>query len=154
MQQKIKTVTKAVSIPLFVGLLAGLLTGNAMELFETMTQPPLSPPGWLFPVVWILLYILMGISSLLVYKGEGEKKEEALSLYFYQLVVNFLWPIFFFSFGWYFFALLWLVLLWFLVIKMILVFFQVTPRAAYLNIPYLIWVTFAVYLNAGVWLLN
>ena len=154
MQQKIKTVTKAVSIPLFVGLLAGLLTGNAMELFETMTQPPLSPPGWLFPVVWILLYILMGISSLLIYKGEGEKKEEALSLYFYQLVVNFLWPIFFFSFGWYFFALLWLVLLWFLVIKMILVFFQVTPRAAYLNIPYLIWVTFAVYLNAGVWLLN
>ena len=154
MMEQIKSILKAVAIPLSVGILSGFLTKDAMEMFETMTQPPLSPPGWIFPVVWTILYTLMGLSSWLIYKSGGEGKEEALSLYFYQLVVNFLWPIFFFSFGWYFVSLLWLLLLWFLVIKMILSFYKISPVAAYLNIPYLIWLTFAAYLNAGVWLLN
>lgn len=154
MFQKIKSMLKAVAIPLLAGVLSGFLTKDAMELFQSMTKPPFSPPGWLFPVVWSILYILMGISSFLIYRSNSENKEEALSLYLYQLLVNFLWPVFFFSFGWYFFSLLWLLLLWFLVVKMISVFYKISPAAALLNIPYLLWLTFAAYLNAGVWLLN
>ena len=154
MFQKIKSMLKAVAIPLLAGVLSGFLTKDAMELFQSMTKPPFSPPGWLFPVVWSILYILMGISSFLIYRSNSENKEEALSLYLYQLLVNFLWPVFFFSFGWYFFSLLWLLLLWFLVVKMISVFYKISPVAALLNIPYLLWLTFAAYLNAGVWLLN
>ncbi|MBR5579544.1 MAG: tryptophan-rich sensory protein [Lachnospiraceae bacterium] len=154
MFQKIKSMVKAVAIPLLAGVLSGFLTKDAMELFQSMTKPPFSPPGWLFPVVWSILYILMGISSFLIYRSNSENKEEALSLYLYQLLVNFLWPVFFFSFGWYFFSLLWLLLLWFLVVKMISVFYKISPVAALLNIPYLLWLTFAAYLNAGVWLLN
>lgn len=154
MFQNVKSLVKAIALPLLVGFVSGFLTKDAMKLFETMVQPPLSPPGWLFPVVWTILYALMGISSWLIARRESEKKEEALSLYSYQLIVNFLWPVFFFSFGWYFFALLWLILLWVLVLKMILTFYQISPVAAWLNIPYLLWLTFAAYLNIGIWLLN
>lgn len=154
MFEQAKVLIKSVALPLLTGFVSGFLTKDAMEVFETMTKPPYSPPGWLFPLVWIILYTLMGISIFLVAQGEGEKKEQALSLYGYQLIVNFLWPVFFFSFGWYFFALLWLILLWILVLKMILVFYEISPLAAWLNLPYLLWLTFAAYLNAGIWLLN
>ena len=140
-----------------------------MESFAQLYQPPLSPPAWLFPVVWTVLYTLMGVSSYLIYirgakEAEGEKKKDelplkreksqALTTYGYQLVVNFLWPVFFFSFEWYFFSFLWLVLLWILVAKMILEFGKISTTAALLNVPYLLWLSFAGYLNLGVWLLN
>jgi tryptophan-rich sensory protein len=156
MKFDIKLFIKSIALPLLVGIVAGLLTRNAMQDFQALNQPPLSPPGWLFPVVWTILYILMGVSSYLIKTAsvDAETKSNAFLLYHYQLLVNFLWPIFFFNFGWYFFSLVWLILLWILVFFMIRQFAEISKPAAYLNIPYLIWLTFAAYLNAGVWWLN
>ena len=144
-----------IAIPLFVGALSALLTSESMEQFSALTKPPLAPPGWLFPVVWTILYILMGISSYLIITSGASKNEinKAIKLYGYQLVVNFLWSTIFFNFGWYLFAFFWLLLLWILVLAMIR-FKNINPYAAYLNIPYLIWLTFAAYLNFGIWILN
>ena len=145
-----------IAIPLIVGGVSALLTKNSMEMFEILKKPPLSPPGWLFPVVWTILYTLMGISSYLVIVSDAERddKTDALRLYGYQLVVNFLWSTFFFHFQWYLFSLLWLILLWILVFFMIRKFADVNKFAAYMNISYLLWITFAGYLNAGIWWLN
>lgn len=145
-----------IAIPLIVGGVAAFLTQDSMEVFANVNKPPLSPPAWLFPVVWSILYILMGISSYLILtSGEEETKiRQAIRLYGYQLAVNFLWPTFFFNFGWYGFSLLWLILLWILVFLMIWQFKDISKIAAYMNIPYLIWLTFAGYLNAAIWLLN
>ena len=143
-------------IPLAVGGLAALLTGGGMDTFETLNQPPLSPPGWLFPVVWTILYILMGIASYLVLTS-GKSRESirrALVLYGIQLAFNFLWPILFFSLSAYLFAFIWLVALWLLILATTVSFYRISDIAGYLMIPYLIWVTFAGYLNLGIYLLN
>lgn len=128
-----------IAIPLIVGLVAALLTQNSMEVFGYVSKPPLAPPAWLFPVAWTILYILMGISSYLILTSGAETEEiaGAIRIYAYQLVVNFLWPTFFFNFGWYLFSFIWLILLWVLVLVMILRFKNINPVAAYLNIPYL-----------------
>ena len=145
-----------IAIPLIVGGVSALLTRNSMMAFEQVPQPPLSPPEWLFPVVWTILYVLMGISSYLILASNSsqEDRSSVLRLYAYQLLVNFLWPTFFFNFGWYLFAFLWLILMWVLVFFMIRKFYELNRLAAYMNIPYLIWLTFAAYLNIGVWWLN
>ncbi len=147
---------KSIIIPLLVGVVAGLLSRNGMEVFETVNKPPLSPPAFLFPIVWTILYILMGISSYLIIKSDAkpEEKTKALKIYAYQLVVNFLWPTFFFNLKWYFFSFLWILLLWVLIILMIREFLKISKTAAYLQIPYLLWVTFATYLTFSIWLLN
>lgn len=147
---------KSIAIPIVVGAVSGFLTRNAMQDFEALNQPPLSPPGWLFPIVWTILYTLMGISAYLIKVADASTEEidDALTIYRYQLIVNFLWPVFSFNFGWYLFAFVWLILLWILVIFMIRKFYTISKPAAYLNIPYLIWLTFAAYLNLGVWWLN
>ena len=158
MKRDWKALVISILIPLAVGTAAGLLSMGGMESFGAMNQPPLSPPAWLFPIAWTILYTLMGISSYLIYTSEEPKesnlKNQALSTYGYQLLVNFLWPVFFFNFQWYFFSFLWLVFLWILVLKMILEFGKINPIAALLNVPYFLWLTFAAYLNLGVWLLN
>lgn len=145
-----------IAIPLIVGGVSALLTQNSMEVFELLEKPPLSPPTWLFPVVWTMLFILMGISSYLILTADANSEEikSAIHLYAYQLVVNFLWSTFFFNFGWYLFSFLWLILLWVLVFIMIKKFYLINKVAAYMNIPYLLWVTFAGYLNIGIWWLN
>lgn len=145
-----------IAIPLAVGGAASLLTGGGMEVFENVNKPALSPPAWLFPVVWTILYTLMGISSYLILTSGAGREEvyNALSVYAYQLVVNFLWPTFFFNFRWFFFAFLWLLLLIFLVAAMIREFYKISKPAAYLNIPYLVWLLFAGYLNFTIWWLN
>lgn len=147
---------KSISIPLILGAVTGFLTRNAMQDFEALNQPPLSPPGWLFPVVWTILYTLMGISAYLIKVADAptEQIDDAMTLYRYQLIVNFLWPVFFFNFGWYLFAFFWLILLWILVFIMIRMFAKISKPAAYMNIPYLVWLTFAAYLNFDVWWLN
>lgn len=147
---------KSIAIPIIMGAVAGFLTRNAMQDFEALNQPPLSPPGWLFPIVWTILYVLMGISAYMIKVADASTEEidDALTIYRYQLIANFLWPVFFFNFGWYLFAFIWLILLWILVIFMIRKFYTISKPAAYLNIPYLIWLTFAAYLNFGVWWLN
>lgn len=152
----IKLLAKCIAIPLLVGIVAAIISGGGMEVFESVNKPPLSPPAWLFPVVWTILYILMGISSYLVLTSGAEENEisKAMTIYGYQLAVNFLWPTFFFNFQWYLFSFLWLVLLWVLVLVMIIRFWRIDRTAAYLNIPYLVWLTFAGYLNLGVWWMN
>ena len=156
MQSKTKTFLFFTAIPLLVGIVAGLLTRGSMETFSRLNQPPLSPPGILFPIVWTILYTLMGIASYLVYSS-GKGKEEisnALLIYFLQLAVNFFWSIFFFNLEWYTFAFFWLVLLWVLIFYTIRLFYPISNTAAYLLIPYLLWVTFAGYLNLGIAALN
>ena len=151
-----KLLVLCIAIPLAAGALAAFLTGGGMEVFESVNKPPLSPPTWLFPVVWTILYTLMGISSYLILTSEAEREEvqNALSIYAYQLAVNFLWPTFFFNFQWYFFSFLWLLLLIVLVAAMIREFYKISKPAAFLNIPYLIWLIFAGYLNLTIWWLN
>lgn len=145
-----------IAIPLLVGVISSVLTRQSMQNFTMLEKLPFAPPAWVFPVVWTILYVLMGISSylILIATAEKEKKENALLLYWYQLAVNFLWPTFFFNFEWYLFSFFWIVLLWVLVFLMILRFYKIDKRAAYLNIPYLIWLLLAAYLNLGIWWLN
>ncbi len=147
---------KCVLIPLAVGGVAGFLTMGGMKAFEYQKQPPLSPPQWLFPVVWTILYVLMGLASCKVkYADAGEQERtDALTIYYAQLIVNFLWPVFFFQFQWYLFSFGWLILLWVLVFRMIQSFYPISKKAAYFCVPYLVWLTFAAYLNLGVWWLN
>lgn len=156
MQSKTKTFLILTAIPLLVGIIAGLLTRGSMETFSRLNQPPLSPPGILFPIVWTILYTLMGIASYLVYTANASKEEinNALMIYFLQLAVNFFWSIFFFNFEWYIFSFFWLVLLWILIFYTIRLFYPISNTAAYLLIPYLLWVTFAGYLNLGIAALN
>ena len=143
-------------IPLAVGGLAAWLTMDSMAQFAALAQPPLSPPGWVFPVVWTILYLLMGWASFLIWKSGAPQaaKRRALGLYGAQLAVNFVWPLLFFRAGLYGFALIWLVILLVMVVETMLAFGRIDRRAAWLLAPYLLWLLFAAYLNAGVWLLN
>ena len=140
-------------IPLAAGSLSALLSGNSAA-YLALNKPPLSPPSFLFPIVWTILYILMGISSYIIYESETPEKNKALRLYFIQLFFNFLWSIFFFGFSMYFFAFLWLLVLIILIVLMIYQFHKISPVAAYLQIPYLIWCLFAAYLNFMIYQLN
>lgn len=139
-----------------VGALSGFLTRKGMDYFmEYVAQPPLSPPGWLFPVVWGILYALMGYGAARVWLTPvGKDRHQGLNLFVTQLVVNFFWSLIFFNARAYGFALLWLGLLWTLVLLMILAFRKTDKTAAWLQLPYLAWLTFAAYLNWGVWMLN
>lgn len=139
-----------------IGVLSGWLTMDAMETYgQTVLQPPLSPPGWIFPVVWTLLYALMGIGAARVYLAPpSTARNLGLNLFIDQLVVNFFWSPIFFNLQAFGLAFFWLLLLWGLVLWMILAFRKADPFAAKLQIPYLIWLTFAAYLNLGVWYLN
>lgn len=139
-----------------VGALSGWLSREGSEVFsQTVIQPPLSPPAILFPIVWTILYALMGIGAAQVsLTPSSPERSRSLNLVVIQLVVNFFWSPIFFNAQAYGFAFLWLLLLWVLVLLMILAFRKVDPLAALLQIPYLLWLTFAAYLSFGVWYLN
>lgn len=139
MWRKIKPYVISVAISLGVGGLSALLTKNNMQAYQNINQPPLSPPMIVFPIVWSVLFILMGISSAIIYTNEKEAKAEiysALKIYGLQLVVNFFWSIIFFNMQAYLFAFMWLLLLWMLIIMMIIPFKRISIVAAYLQIPY------------------
>lgn len=140
-------------LPLAVGGLAAFLTRNSMDLFAMVKKPPLSPPGWLFPVVWTILYLLMGFASYLVLVAEKPGRT-AWKFYLAQLAFNFVWPILFFHLQMYLLSFVWLLLLWILILVTILWFTRSSRLAGYLLIPYLLWVTFAGYLNLGIYILN
>ena len=144
------------AIPLAVGGLAALLTGGGMGAYSQFVQPPLSPPGWLFPVVWTILYLLMGYATYRVVTSAAPKEDirKALTLYGAQLLVNFLWPLIFFGLGWYWVAFVVLLLLWVLVFLTFRAFSKIDEIAGDLLLPYILWLTFAAYLNFGVALLN
>ncbi|MBE6708510.1 MAG: tryptophan-rich sensory protein [Ruminococcaceae bacterium] len=151
-----KTLLICIAIPLLVGLISGLISRGGMEIFETVSKPPLSPPGFLFPIVWTILYILMGISSYLVLSSGASKGEvaNALSTYGIQLFFNFFWSIIFFNLELYTFAFVWLAALWIFILLTIIRFSKISKPAAYLMIPYILWVSFAGYLNLGIAILN
>ena len=143
------------AIPLAAGGLATLLSGG-MDRYQVMNQPPLSPPGWIFPVVWTVLYLLMGYASYRIAESDAPKEDRRKALIFYgiQLFLNFLWPIVFFGYQWYFAAFILLLVLWAFIYVTMYYFEQIDEPAELLLIPYLLWVTFAGYLNLGVALLN
>ena len=155
MNNNLKKRLICLAIPLAVGGLAALLSGG-MGNYKVMNQPPLSPPGWVFPVVWTLLYLLMGEASYRVLTSGAEKTEirTALIAYGVQLFLNFLWPLVFFGGQMYLTAFLILIALWVGLFVTMRLFSKINETAGDLLIPYLLWVTFAGYLNLGVFLLN
>lgn len=149
-----KKLTASIAIGLGTGLFSVLLTLGNFKAYSALLQPPLALPGWLFPVVWTILYILMGVSAYLVYECDTEEKYIGLAVYVLQLIFNFLWLIIFFNIRNLLFAFVWLVFLWILVLAMTISFYKVNKTAGLLQLPYLLWVTFAGYLNIALYILN
>lgn len=139
-----------------IGGLSGWLTKDGAQAYKMgITKPPLSPPSIVFPIVWTILFLLMGIGAARIYIAPASQdRSKSLRLFLIQLLFNFFWSIIFFNFQSFGFALIWLAVLWVLILWMILSYRKVDLPAAWLQIPYLFWVTFAAYLNAGVWILN
>lgn len=139
-----------------VGALAGFLTREGTELYKyAVEKPPLSPPAIVFPIVWAVLYLLMGIGAARIWLApRSPGRTEGLVLFFVQLAVNFVWSLLFFNLEAFGFAFVWLAALWALIVWMTVTFRETDRAAAYLQIPYILWVFFAGYLNYGVWLLN
>lgn len=148
-----KKLILCLAIPLVVGGLAALLTKDSMATFDSIRKPAFSSPGWVFPVAWTVLYVLMGIACYLIVVP-GKPSSGALALYGIQLVVNFLWPVLFFNLEMYLLSFFCLILLWILVFLTARAFFRISKPAGCLMIPYLLWVTFAGYLNFSIYLLN
>lgn len=139
-----------------VGFLSGLLSGDISAVYQSLNKPPLSPPGKLFPIVWVILYALMAVAAYLVYREDGDPQEKYFALrgYWMQLLINFVWPIVFFRFEAFGAAAWMLAGLLFLVWDCFLRFRRIKPIAGYLLLPYLAWLLFALYLNAGTVILN
>lgn len=156
MKFNIKKLIKNLAIPLLVGLVSGFLTRGGVEQFKTDTiKPVFSPPDWLFPVVWTILYILMGISAYIIdTKVTTNDKRTATVLYYLQLAFNFFWSFIFFNFQAYLPAFVWIIILWVLIIATTIEFYKIDKTAGILMVPYLIWVTFAAVLNFSIYLLN
>lgn len=138
-----------------IGMLASLFSGNAGQIYTTFIKPPLSPPGWLFGVIWPVLYLLMGIAAYIIYQTpQTPDRKMATTLYWVQLFVNFLWPIIFFRFEWYWISVIVILILDVLVVMTMIRFYKINKTAGYLLIPYLLWILFATYLNIGIAMLN
>ena len=156
MKEKIKSYAFFILSALAVGGLSAFFTRNNMDINNDVLMPPLSPPPILFPIVWSILFILMGISAAMIYNSNTPKSQKytALKIYALSLAVNFSWNIIFFNLRAFGFAFFWLLLLLFLIVLTIIKYFKINKIAAYLQIPYALWVTFAGYLTAGIWWLN
>ncbi len=144
----------AILIPLAVGGVGAFFTMKGLPFYMTQKKPWFAPPELLFPIVWSILYILMGVGSALVCLSQSPKKAPALRLYGTQLAVNLLWSVIFFALHWYLLAFFWLLLLIALILNMIQAFREVNKTAANLQIPYLLWCLFAAILNFSVYFLN
>ncbi len=141
-------------ISLGIGGISGLIIRGQTGVYQSLNLPPLSPPSWLFPIAWTILYILMGIAAYLVYLSDPKCRKPALIIYAVQLVVNFIWSPIFFNLHAYLLAFIWLVVLWLLLVATIKLFYQCNKAAGWLLVPYLAWITFAGYLSYNVWILN
>ena len=151
---KFKKLALTLGVTLAVGGIAGFIVKDAPQLYNYIVRPVLAPPAIVFPIVWTVLYILMGAAACIIRNSDSEKKGCALKNYYRQLTVNFFWPIVFFNTGWFLAALILLLLLWLLIVQAVMDFYKIDKKAAYLMLPYLLWTTFAVYLNLAVYLLN
>lgn len=157
LRKKIKPYLIGIAIPLAVGGLSALLSGGGMDFYDTITPPPFAPPAILFPIVWSILYILMGISSVLVYlhrERNPEAARDGLGLYAASLVVNFFYSILLFRLRLFFFSFLWILLLLVLVCAYTLKYARVIRSAALCQIPYILWTLFAAILTFAIYLLN
>ena len=156
MKKQWKTYAFGILLSEGVGALSGFLSREGTQRYlKTVVKPPLSPPGAVFPIVWSILFLLMGIGAARIWLMPVSKaRSRGLEIFVIQLVVNFFWSILFFNLSAYALSLLWLFLLWGLVLWMILSFYRLDRPAGLLQIPYLLWITFAAYLNYGVWMLN
>lgn len=155
MKRNITKLIVSLALPIGVGFLASVVSGG-MGSYLTLAKPPLSPPGWLFPIVWSALYLLMGYAAYRIWVSAADTpaKRRALVLYGVQLLLNFFWPVLFFGFGWYLSAFILLLLLWLAIFVTMRLFAGIDPQAGDLLLPYLLWVTFAGYLNLGIYFLN
>ena len=149
-----KTLLISVAISLGTGVLAALITGAGTEFYSSINKPALSPPAWLFPVVWTALYILMGVSAYIIFESSCAARRPALTVYIAQLAVNFIWTLVFFNAKAFLFAFILIIVLWLLIAAMIALFHKCRPTAAYLQVPYFLWVTFAAYLTWSIYALN
>lgn len=156
MNKRRKALLINIAIPLAAGAAAAFLSREAMLLFDSIRKPPLSPPGWVFPVVWTLLYLLMGIASYIVTTADipHRDKKRALAVYAAQLIFNFVWPILFFRYRLFTPAFAWLAALWVLIFITVLRFDRISSAAGNLLVPYLVWVAYAGYLNLAISILN
>lgn len=146
----------AVLIPLLVGGFSAFLTAEDMKLYEAMAQPPLAPPGWVFPIAWTILYVLMGLASYLVYVSDADpdRKRQALLFYAAQLAMNLFWSTLFFTYAQYLIALIWLLVMWVLVLICGIRFFRIRRAAGLMMGALLLWSTFAAYLNLACYMLS
>lgn len=151
---KLKPLIISLLITLGGGGLVAFLTRNYMDTYSNVQQPSFAPPAIVFPIAWTILYILLGVSAYMVYESESILKTKALVVYGAQLLLNFVWPFIFFGANMFLLAFVVLMAMWALSLFMIVLFYQIKPLAAYLQIPYILWLTFAAYLNFGIYLLN
>lgn len=146
----------SIIIPLAVGFISSFFTRNSIPTwYSTLVKPALSPPNWIFFPVWTLLYVMMGVSLYLVWrKGFGNKTKTAIYLFSAQLLLNFLWTFLFFGLKSMLLAFAGIIVLWIMILITIVRFYRISKEAAYLLIPYIIWVSFASYLNLATFLVN
>ncbi len=149
---KLTIYVESILIPVILGSLIGIITSNYMD-YSILQKPVLSPPGIIFPIVWTILYILMGVSYAILESNELLNKKINI-IYYLQLFVNLLWSVFFFVLKWRLFSIFWILLLIVLVIIMIKEFLSKNKLSGLLQIPYLLWLLFALYLNISIYLLN
>lgn len=157
MKKEIKTYAISIAAALAVGGLSALFTAGNMDIYSEIVKPPLAPPSVLFPIVWTLLYILMGVSAAMIYLQRDENPiaaRNSLITYGVSLFLNFFWSIIFFNMQAFLFSFIWLILLWVSILITILQYRKISPLAAALQVPYLLWVTFAGYLNLAIYILN
>ncbi len=157
MKFKWKPYAVSIAVALGIGGLSALLTSGSMDIYKTIDTPPLAPPAIVFPIVWTILFILMGISAAMIYSDNMAsvvEKRAALYPYAVSLIFNFGWSIIFFNIRAFLFAFFWILILLLLIVRTMMRYKKIRPLAAYLQIPYLLWVMFATYLNAAIWFLN
>lgn len=150
---KIKSLIVNILIPNAIGFIGGLI-GNAMKGFKNIIKPSFTPPAMVFPVAWTILYTLMGISSYMIYESNNERKGSALLIYGIQLILNSLWSLFFFKLKMFLFASILILIILGMVIVMMYKYYKIKPLAAYLQIPYMLWLIFAFILSINVYMLN
>lgn len=143
-----------IAIPLVVGFVSSMLTRSAMTAYNGMKQPPLSPPAWLFPIAWTILYVLMGIASYLIYRSTSEYSSIAMIIYAVQLIMNFFWSLIFFNMENYWFALIWLLIMWAMILVLLMLTSRFSMLAMFCLLPLALWTTFAAYLNLMVARMN
>lgn len=144
----------SIAIPLIVGFTSAYITRDSMNSFDLLEKPEISPPAWLFPIAWTILYVLMGIACYMMLRSRNPLKFYAIILYALQLFFNFFWSIIFFNQRTYWFALCWLLIMWVMILALVTINARVSRTAMVLLIPLLAWTTFAAYLNYSIARLN